>query len=133
MRASAEKKPGRFQLEAAIQSVHAQRRRSGETDWWAIAYLYEGLLHISSTVGAQIGRAVAVAQTQGAGQEIRLLDQIALNTIQNHQPYWAARAHLLGLADLQEEAHLAYKRAIGLTDNAALRTFLQKRMNDMEN
>ena len=42
--------PGRFQLEAAIQSAHAQRGRTGWTDWDAIALLYEGLVRIAPTV-----------------------------------------------------------------------------------
>ena len=84
--ASEKKRPGRFQLEAAIQSVHAQRRWSSEIDWRAIAFLYEGLLHFSSTVGALIGRAVAVAQTQGALRGMVLLDKIPQEAVRNHQP-----------------------------------------------
>lgn len=130
-RASAEQMPGRFQLEAAIQSVHAQRRWSGVIDWRAIAFLYEGLLHFSPTVGAQIGRAVAVAQTQEAAQGVLLLDEIPLDKVRNHQPYWAARAHLLVEAGRMEEGRVAYQRAIGLSDNTVLRKFLQQKIQDL--
>ncbi|MEX2220135.1 MAG: DUF6596 domain-containing protein, partial [Phycisphaerales bacterium] len=53
--------PGRFQLEAAIQSAHAQRGHTGRTDWDAIALLYEGLVRLAPTVGAYVGRAAALA------------------------------------------------------------------------
>ena len=53
---------GRFQLEAAIQSAHAQRLRSGRTNWQAIALLYEGLVQLSPTLGALVGRAAALAE-----------------------------------------------------------------------
>src|SRR5438093_11820994 len=56
---------GRFQLEAAIQSVHAERARSGRTDWAAIALFYEGLIRISPALGTRAGYAAAVAEANG--------------------------------------------------------------------
>lgn len=119
-------------MEAAIQSVHAQRPRSGEIDWRAIAFLYEGLLHFSSTVGALIGRAVAVAQTQGALRGMVLLDKIPQEAVRNHQPCWAARSHLLVQTERVEEGKWAYQRAIKLTDHVVLRTFLQQKIQELE-
>ncbi|MBF8286829.1 MAG: polymerase subunit sigma-70, partial [Dehalococcoidia bacterium] len=60
--ASKAMKPGRFQLEAAIQSVHTQRAVTGHTDWEAIALLYEGLIRLAPTIGAQVGSAAALAE-----------------------------------------------------------------------
>jgi predicted RNA polymerase sigma factor len=74
--------PGRFQLEAAIQSAHAQRARTGRTDWEAIALLYEGLLRYAPSIGARVGHA---------------------------------------------EAAPAYARAIGLSEDPAVRAFLAAR------
>src|SRR5262249_8384504 len=59
-------RPGRFQLEAAIQSVHAQRAVTGRTEWEAIALLYEGLMRIAPTIGAQVGQAAALGEARGA-------------------------------------------------------------------
>src|SRR5206468_4187512 len=59
-------KPGRFQLEAAIQSAHARRAATGRTDWESIALLYEGLLRCAPTIGAQVGYAAALAEVRGA-------------------------------------------------------------------
>ena len=57
---------GPFQLEAAIQSAHAQRAATGTTDWQAISLLYEGLVRMAPTIGALVGRAAAVAEARDA-------------------------------------------------------------------
>src|SRR5262249_11445514 len=63
--AAASKRPGRFQLEAAIQSVHARRAVTHHTDWEAIALLYEGLLRLAPTIGARVGHAAALGEARG--------------------------------------------------------------------
>src|SRR5262249_59606323 len=63
--AATQVRPGRFQLEAAIQSVHAERARSGRTDWRAIAVFYEDLVRVGPTLGARVGRAAAVGEGRG--------------------------------------------------------------------
>jgi len=55
---------GRFQLEAAIQSIHAQRAHTGQIHWPGIAMMYAALLHHTPALGAHIGHAIAVAQVQ---------------------------------------------------------------------
>ena len=57
---------GRYQLEAAIQSVHAHRADSGDTDWHAIALLYRGLLAQSPTLGYQLGFISVLEHLEGA-------------------------------------------------------------------
>src|SRR5215475_6042413 len=86
---------GRFQLEAAIQSVHSERARNGRIDWNAIATFYEHLIHISPTLGARIGHAAAVAEASGPESGLVLLDAIDHTAVSTYQPYWAVRAHLL--------------------------------------
>jgi RNA polymerase sigma-70 factor (ECF subfamily) len=115
---------GRFQLEAAIQSVHAERARSGRTDWTAIALFYRQLLQISPTLGIHAGYAAAVAEAEGPEAGLTILDAIELDLTSDYQPYWAVRAHLLqGLGKTREAAD-AYDRAIGLTEDPAIREFL---------
>ncbi len=63
--ASSRGRLGRFQLEAAIQSAHAERARSGRTEWSAIVVFYEQLLRISPTLGPRTGYAAAVAEAFG--------------------------------------------------------------------
>ncbi|HXS72991.1 MAG TPA: DUF6596 domain-containing protein [Rhodanobacteraceae bacterium] len=117
---------GRFQLEAAIQSVHAQRARDGRTDWESLALLYEGLVRIAPAIGALVGRAAAVAQARGAQDGWEWLQQIPAEAVASYQPYWALAAHLLAQMQRPDEAHAARERAIGLCEDEAMRRFLMR-------
>jgi RNA polymerase sigma-70 factor (ECF subfamily) len=119
---------GRFQLEAAIQSVHAERARTGRTDWAAIALFYERLIRISRALGTQAGYAAAIAEAKGPEAGLSVLESIDRDAIADYQPYWAVRAHLLQRLGKTREAADAYDRAIGLAEDPAVREFLlQKR------
>ena len=118
---------GRFQLEAAIQSVHAERARSGRTEWAAIMLFYEQLIRISPTLGTQTGYAAAVAEANGSEAGLAVLDEMDLNFVSSYQPYWAVRAHLLHLVGKTSEARNAFDRAIGLAEDPAVRQFLLQR------
>jgi predicted RNA polymerase sigma factor len=121
-------RPGRFQLEAAIQSVHAERARSGRIEWGAIAQFYQQLIRIWPTLGAQTGYAASLAEANGPEQGLAVLDAIDQNAVCGYQPYWAVRAHLLRRLGRAPEASDAYDRAIGLAEDPAVREFLlQKR------
>ena len=115
---------GRFQLEAAIQSVHAERARGGEIQWNAIMTFYEQLIRISPTLGTRTGYAAAVAEAKGAEEGLATLDGIDSHDISTYQPYWAVRAHLLQQLGKTREALDAFDRAIGLTEDPAVREFL---------
>ena len=125
--AAAFKRMGRYQLEAAIQSVHASRAVSGCINWPEIALLYEGLVQIAPGIGSLVGRAVAVAQAGNPAAGFAALEEIPTSRIVNYQPYWAARGHLLQLLNQKEEAQKAFSRAASLTDDPALREYLFKR------
>ena len=118
---------GRFQLEAAIQSVHAERAHSGRTDWRAIARFYDQLVQVAPSLGAAVGRAAAHAEAQSAEAGLALLDAIDTESITSYQPYWAVRAHLLRELHRSREAAEAFDRAIGLSEDDAVRTFLLER------
>ena len=118
---------GRFQLEAAIQSVHAERAHSGRTDWRAIARFYDQLVQVAPSLGAAVGRAAAHAEAQSAEAGLALLDAIDTESIASYQPYWAVRAHLLRELHRSREAAEAFDRAIGLSEDDAVRTFLLER------
>ncbi|MFZ0806381.1 MAG: DUF6596 domain-containing protein [Candidatus Sulfotelmatobacter sp.] len=118
---------GRFQLEAAIQSVHAERSRSGRIQWNAVMMFYEQLMQISPTLGTRAGYAAAVAEAKGAEAGLAALDAIDPKGISDYQPYWAVRAHLLQRLGKASEALDAFDRAIGLTEDLAVRQFLLQR------
>jgi RNA polymerase sigma-70 factor (ECF subfamily) len=117
-------RPGRFQLEAAIQAVHAGRRRSGRTDWAAIRSLYDGLLIIAPTIGAQVARAAALAQSGDPATALAALDALDPARVAAHQPYWATRACALAALGHLGEASNAYLLAAGLTECARVRSWL---------
>ena len=125
--AAKQARPGRFQLEAAIQSVHAGRAHTGRTDWHAIALFYERLVHMAPMLGACIGHAVAVAEVNGPAEGLVLLDEIELKSVSTYQPYWAVRAHFLQQLGRAREAYDAFDRAIGLAEDDAVRQFLLQR------
>ncbi len=125
--ASSRGRTGRFQLEAAIQSVHAERARSGRTEWDAIMLFYQQLIRVSSTLGTRTGYAAAVAEAKGPEAGLAVLDGIDLDGVSSYQPYWAVRAHLLQRLGKTSEAADAFDRAIGLAEDPAVRQFLLQR------
>jgi predicted RNA polymerase sigma factor len=118
---------GRFQLEAAIQSVHAERARSGRTEWNAIMLFYEQLVRLSPTLGTRTGYAAAVGEANGPEAGLAVLDTIDPDDVSTYQPYWAVRAHLLRRLGKTSEAADAFDRAIGLAEDPAVRQFLLQR------
>jgi len=125
--ASSRSQTGRFQLEAAIQSVHAERARSGRTEWVAIMLFYEQLIRISPTLGTRTGYAAAVGEAKSPAAGLGVLDGIDPGDISAYQPYWAVRAHLLQRLGRTAEAKDAYDRAIGLAEDPAVKEFLLQR------
>src|SRR5882757_6468640 len=125
--ASSRGRVGRFQLEAAIQSVHAERARSGRTEWTAIVLFYEQLIRISPTLGTRTGFAAAVGEANGPEAGLAVLDGIDPDDVSAYQPYWAVRAHLLQRLGKTPAALEAFDRAIGLAEDPAVRQFLLQR------
>jgi len=118
---------GRFQLEAAIQSVHAERAHTGRTEWATITRFYEQLVRTSPALGTRIGYAAAAAEANGPETGLQLLQDIELEAVSAYQPYWAVRADLLQKLGRSTEASDAYDRAIGLAEDPAVKEFLLKK------
>ena len=97
-------------------------------DWAAIAQLYDGLFALTASPVVAINRAVAIAETRSAAEGLAALDAVAADArLPDYQPYWAARAGLLARCGRIDEADTAYRRAIGLEADPAVRCFLQER------
>jgi RNA polymerase sigma-70 factor (ECF subfamily) len=123
---------GRYQLEAAVQSAHVVRRRTGRPDWPAIERLYDALFALTGSPVVAINRAIAVAETQGVGAGLAALEALADDArLVDYQPYWAARAGLLARTGAVGEADRAYELAIGLEPDPAVRDFLQARRAEL--
>jgi RNA polymerase sigma-70 factor, ECF subfamily len=125
---AAMRSPGRFQLEAAIQSAHAARRVTGVTDWPAIAALYDGLFALTGSRVVAVNRAVAVANARGAAEGLRLLGEVeADGALEAYQSFWAAKAELQARVG-ESGAADSFRRAIGLETDPATRAFLLGRL-----
>jgi predicted RNA polymerase sigma factor len=121
---------GRYQLEAALQSAHVARRRSGRADWPAVVELYDALFTLTRSPVVAINRALAIAETEGTEAAIAALPDVdADERLGRYQPYWAARAELLARSGARAQAHDAYELAIGLERDDAIRRFLQQRQS----
>jgi RNA polymerase sigma-70 factor (ECF subfamily) len=115
---------GRFQCEAAIQSVHAQRPITGRVQHEALATLYGLLVARHPSVGARVGQAAALLE---AGHPLRALEglqSIDESEVRNYQPYWATRLHVHRALGQADAAVSALQVALSLTPDEAVRRFL---------
>jgi RNA polymerase sigma-70 factor (ECF subfamily) len=118
-------RPGPYQLQAAIQAVHSDAARAGETDWWQILQLYNQLMAVAPSPVVELNRAVAVAEVEGADAALSLVEGLDLD---GYHLYHSVRAELLRRRARDAEAALAYERALALTENRAEREFLEGRL-----
>lgn len=130
-RASKYKMPGRFQLEAAIQSVHAARSVTGRTDWRALSQLYTGLMQLYPTIGSAVSRAAVVAEDVGPREGLAMLDKIEFVDLVSYQPAYAVRAQCH--AELHQSADAAenYAKAISLCTDIPSRRWLEKKLENL--
>lgn len=123
-RALAHRRPGPYQLQAAIGALHLE----DETDWHQIAALYAELARLEPTPVVELNRAVAVAMADGPERGLELIDRIELP---GYHLLHAARADLLRRLERREEAAAAYREALALGMNATERAFLEHRLAEM--
>ena len=127
-RASALGSIGRYQLEAALQSAHVYRCRTGDANWADVWQLYDALFALTSSPVVALNRALAIAEIHGAATALAAMPDPNVDArLAEYQPYWAARAELLAKTAAYDEARHAYEIAIGLERDPAVRLFLQHR------
>lgn len=120
---------GHFQLEAAIQSVHSDRAKTGRTDWHALTQLYQGLMTLAPTIGAAVGHAAAVGEAFGPEAGLKCLDQIEAEIQGSFQPALVVKAHLLAASGEDAKAIEVFSKAISLTTQTPIRRYLAARRN----
>jgi len=119
------KQPGRFQLEAAIQSVLVQSRLTGADLRLPTWTLHELLAQKAPTIGNLVGLAAATAEVHGPETGLKELAQLPEAATMDYQPFWALKAQLLQqLGADQQATATAFRRAIGLTEDGAVRAYL---------
>jgi RNA polymerase sigma-70 factor (ECF subfamily) len=114
--------PGAYQLQAAINAVHADTATFEQTDWPQIVALYDQLLEVTPTPVVALNRAIAIGEVNGPAAALALIDQLDLD---HYHPFHAARADLLARLGRNTEAKAAYRRAAALAPTAAERDFLR--------
>jgi predicted RNA polymerase sigma factor len=128
-RAAAMRRPGRYQLEAAIAALHAEAPSFDATDWPAIVRLYDALLGFVASPVIALNRAIALRHV--AGPELALRDAEALgDALERYHIYHATRGVLLRALGRDAEARAANERALALTDNPAERQLLRQRLGN---
>ena len=121
---------GRYQLEAALQSAHVERCRTGHANWAEIVQLYDGLLALAGSPVVAVNRALAIAELDGAAAGFAAMpDRASDSRLSEYQPYWAARAELLARTGAHALARGAYEFAVGLERDPAVRRFLLRRQS----
>lgn len=115
-------RPGQYQLQAAINAVHADAETFEETDWDQIVALYDQLFEIAPTPVVALNRAIAVGEVEGADAALSLVNELDLD---NYHSWHAARADLLRRVGQNREAAIEYERAAALAPTEAERDFLQ--------
>ena len=123
--------PGRFQLEAAIQSVHAARSVTGQTDWRALSQLYAGLMQAYPSIGGAVSRAAVVTEDAGPAEGLRMLDVIDFVGLDKYQPFHAVRAHCFAEMGQTAKAAEAYATALNLCTDTPSKLWLEKKIEGL--
>jgi RNA polymerase sigma-70 factor (ECF subfamily) len=117
---------GPYQIQAAINAVHAAAAAMETTDWGQIVDLYDQLMAIAPTPVVAMNRAIALAEVRGPAAALEILDEL---TLDDYHLFHAARAHLLVGLGCHDEAGEAYARAAALATSLAERAFLLDRLD----
>jgi RNA polymerase sigma-70 factor (ECF subfamily) len=128
-RALALRRPGPYQLQAAIAALHARAARPEETDWPQIVALYEALEEVTGSPVVSLNRAVAVAMAAGPSAGLAAVDRV--EGLDSYHLLHATRADLLRRLERHEEAAAAYRRALDLATNPVERRFLERRLESL--
>ena len=103
--------PGPYQIQAAIAAVHSDAAVAADTDWGQIVALYDQLLVFTPSPVVALNRAMAVAERDGPGPALALVDELA-DDLDGYYLFHAARAELLVRLGRPDEAVAAYDRAL---------------------
>jgi RNA polymerase sigma-70 factor (ECF subfamily) len=126
------RRPGAYQLQAAIAACHAQAPTAADTDWREITALYGQLSEIAPAPVVLLNRAVAVAMADGPAAGLALVDELEHNdALRDYYLLAATRADLLRRLGRDAEAAAAYRRALELVPTDAERRFLRRRLSEV--
>ena len=124
------KRPGPYQIQAAIAALHAEAKTAAETDWPQIAALYEVLGRMNPSPVVALNHAVAKAMSGGIEAALQQIDALSVS-LDHYYLFHAARADLLRRLQRRTEACEAYRRAVALTTNQLEISYLHRRLREL--
>jgi RNA polymerase sigma-70 factor (ECF subfamily) len=125
------RRPGSYQVQAAIAAVHAEAATAADTDWPQIAVLYDQLLHYERTPVIELNRAVAVSFAVSPHEGLRLVERMAdTATLEQYAPFHLARADMFRRLGRRDEARECYGRALPCAQNQQVRRFIERRLQE---
>lgn len=131
-RAFRARRPGPYQIQAAIAALHAEAQAPDRTDWRQIAELYAELMRLNGSAVVQLNYAVAIAMGYGIERGLSMIDEIAaFGELNGYYLLHAARADLLRRIGRAREAEESYRRALELASNEVERRYLQRRISSL--
>jgi RNA polymerase sigma-70 factor (ECF subfamily) len=130
-RALRRRRPGPYQIQAAIAALHGEAEDTAGTDWRQIAMLYAQLARHNPSPVVELNRSVAVAMFHGPAAGLRLMEALE-DDLDSYQHFHSARADLLRRLDRTGEAKLSYQRALDLAASEPEKRFLQARLDAFE-
>ena len=132
-RALLARRPGPYQLQAAIAALHDEAETPSATDWPQIALLYRELMALAPSPVVELNLSVAVAMSDGPAVGLAMVDGLAADgRLDDYVYLHATRADLLRRLDRRSEAAVAYRHALALAANASERRFLERRLAEVE-
>jgi len=130
-RAAALKRPGPYQVQAALVACHVEAESWEATDWPQILVLYDCLLHMTPSPVGRLNRAVAVRRVAGPAAALAEVEELA-GELAGYHLFHAIRGELLAELGRREQARAAELQALALTENRAERSLLQSRLRILE-
>ncbi len=125
------RRPGPYQIQAAISALHSQAAQAQDTDWYQISMLYAELVRYNQSPVVRLNWAVAVAMATTPARGLEMLTELETG-LQNYYLFHAARADLLRRAENWQAAQIAYSQALTLTHNEIEQAFLQRRLDELQ-
>ena len=123
------RRPGSYQVQAAIAAVHAEAATAADTDWPQLAVLYDQLLHYERTPVIELNRAVAVSFAFGPHQGLEVLDDIQrTGALDRYTPFHLARADMFRRLGRTDEARESYQQALAFAQNEPVRRFIERQI-----
>jgi RNA polymerase sigma-70 factor (ECF subfamily) len=129
------RRPGRYQVQAAIAGVHAHAARSEDTDWSEIDQLYATLERLQPSPVVTLNRAVAVSKVQGPAAALAMIEPLA-QPLAGYFHFYGVKGGLLMQLGRTDEARVAFDQAIALAHTPAeaahIRMHLDRLMKDAQ-